>query len=132
VVYEVNGEEYTIKDTVICEYAGSRWNEGDGKKHRIWDRRFESGEYCVLYTVSEDVLIVLGLGRTTQYLMGDPEDNPLISDAYPQVLEYFESGTTSFTSLSFPSEEEVFEKYGVRIISFEIAPPIENTFVPAE
>ena len=129
VVYEVNGEEHIIKDTVICEYAGSRWNEGDGKKHRIWDRRFESGEYCVLYTVSEHAFIVLGLGRTTQYLMGDTEDNPQISDAYPQVLEYFESGTTS---LSSPNEDEVFDTYGIRIISFETAPPIENTFVPAE
>ena len=135
-VYEVDGKEYTIEDIAICEYAGSRWNEGDGKKHRIWEMRFESGPYIALCPIdpsefvgADEAYVALNVGYSAGQLMGDTEDNPQISDAYPQVLEYFESGTTS---LSFPNEDEVFDTYGIRIISFEIAPPIENTFVPAE
>ncbi|MGG0825238.1 hypothetical protein ABE099_20510 [Paenibacillus turicensis] len=36
--YEVNGQKKVATDTVICEYDGIGYNEGQGK-HRKWKKR---------------------------------------------------------------------------------------------
>ncbi|AOT71444.1 hypothetical protein [Geosporobacter ferrireducens] len=41
-VYEVDGKQYTIDDTIICDYAGTGMNEARGK-HIKWEERLASG-----------------------------------------------------------------------------------------
>lgn len=131
-VCEVDGKEYTIEDIAICEYAGSRWNEGDGKKHRIWEIRFESGPYIALCTIdpaefigTDEAYVALNIGCTAGQLMGDSESN-----TYKDAFLYLQLGHNGYARRS---SEEIYESYGARLIGFEMhASPIENTFVPAE
>lgn len=131
-VYEVDGKEYTIEDIAICEYAGSRWNEGDGKKHRIWEMRFESGPYIALCPIdpsefvgADEAYVALNVGYSAGQLMGDSESNK-----HKDAFLYLQLGHNGYGSRS---SEEIYESYGAKLISFELhAQPIENTFVPAE
>lgn len=127
-VYELDGEEITVNDTVICEYAGNVWDATG--RYRIWDLYYMSGNVVILKNISEGEYIALSTGRTASYYMGDTE-SPTFSSG--EACGYYR-GPYADTGIreSYVTDNELYEEYGVRIISFEIAPPIENTFVPAE
>jgi len=129
ITYEVNGEVNTIHDALICEYTGYTWNESDGIKHRTWNSFFESGEYITLHSTDTNRNIVLGVSHPAEWMMGDIDEFRTYDGDYSYYLGYIWNSSTNFHSAP---EEEIYQNYGVKVLDFEIAPPIENTFVPAE
>jgi len=126
--YEIDGTEYEVKDTLICDFDGYGFSEGSGAKFRKWTSRLESGETRITLLETEDGEIYFnpGLG-SEKYYMSDP-DNTF-------------SGNTTFADAAYTSDfdnrevvprlitaEEMYEKYKIRLTHWEIAPPIENTF----
>jgi hypothetical protein len=132
-VYEINGEKTVVKDTILCEFDGFGVDEGRGK-YRKWKETLASGK--------EDIVLWRNnKGRTKQflyyalppasYLMGDGDK----SDYDTDYNELYHNGTILFTGDSKDSSDEslieskkLFTKYGIKIIAFEFAPPITNTF----
>ena len=125
IVYELDGETVTINDVYICEYDGTGANEGVGK-HRTWKGYFKS--------TGDETFVLLQDGNTTlacavgypEYYMSDP-DTP--SKEYVPYIYYIISpdklgGTTSGVS----DIEQLLEQYKLKLVSWEISEPIQNSF----
>ena len=122
-VYEVNGEENIIEDTLICEYDGVSHYGSPPIKERMWKHRFKRGRLTLLQIGTTEIFYdVPGIAYSQ---MGDgPKKEYVSKDAYYNDTKE----NPNFVGRSYVGEEEVLEKYGIRIISWEIAPPIVNSF----
>ena len=120
-VYEIDGTEYEIKDTIICEYDG--WEiVGDSTKQRVWKMRLESGK---------DEFVIYDNGKTKIYCeywsaatyMGDYESEEYDENA--ELKFYLSHGGAH---LRGTSTNELSKKYGITNIKFSPPEPIENSF----
>ena len=135
-VYELDGEIKRIEDTIICEFSGFKFGGTRGTM-RVWNMRYKSGR---------DELLLLDLKED---LAMDKWGNKILSISfYPGNAEYYmdderkenqrKSILTEFTYISQRnngdlgksvfSADEAWDKYKIRLISWECSPPIENKF----
>ncbi len=126
VTYELNGEEITYNDTVICRYKGDEWSDAHSMKFRNWEESYRNGAEIILYQKSPDEYVVLNTGFSAEYLMGDTEHFRYSCSRQCSAYLVKQGGLGSKTT-SFLSEEDLYNIYGIKISSFEIAPPIENS-----
>jgi len=132
--YEINGERMVIYDTLICEYDGIGANTGVGK-YREWKSRLASGaEEVILLEVenptgkyfTDKVLtkIIYYSPGSAAYYMGD---NETYEHKFPNAsfYELYEDGTT-VRGVVFA--DELYEKYNIKLISWEPSDPITNSF----
>ena len=153
-VYELNGQIFTIENTISIEYMGQRrpsrpeliiTNFFPGG--RVWSFRLLEGEnigYMGSVTLLEfrnteshvrdgvvncHSRVVLRLG-TAAYYMGDTW-----SDGHGSRIEYFESYPASENPIIFRSRtatlsHEMLEQlFGIRIIEMTFSEPITNRFI---
>lgn len=129
VTYEHDGEIKTVHDTLVCQFDGYVWESSDFLTHRKWSFHLESGKYITLFQGGEHYITVLDVDCSAAWMMGDEEEAPE------------EGGEPSWQiGISFGErekfypydEDEIYRNIGIRVLSFEVAPPIENTFAPAE
>ena len=120
-VYEINGENKVIEDTVVCKYEGIGWNESEGK-YRKWKNYLASGNDTSIVLVSlvdsstrihYDIYYQSGYA---EYYMGAPDVN---KSSFPRFYENLKGSSVS--------AEELL-KYGIKIISWEHSQPIANEF----
>ena len=134
--YEINGEVKVIEDTLIFDYRGTR-NTGAGKV-RNWVRTFSSGATDVVLLEVEDPVetwsgipieqtVRYPVGTGSYYMEGPYEDKGEENDSYRYAVVYskFADGSR-LESSCYP--DELYEDFKIRIISWEIAEPIANTF----
>jgi hypothetical protein len=122
-VYEINGEERIIKDTLICEYDGVQWVGDFVYGHNSWKESLKSGnERIVLLQIDETSVIYYPIADLAYYYMGDGavRDTGCYQNA---VITHFGKGANQVIDA-----EELFNKYSIRILDWEIAPPITNSF----
>jgi hypothetical protein len=85
----------------------------------------ESGsEFVVLYVRSDEITIAFNPGFASSY-MGD-RDGSSFPRTFPS--EVFFIRHDNIGGRGRVREDDLFENYGIRIISFEPSPPIQNTF----
>ena len=136
-VYEINGEQKVVQDTLVCDYDGIGMNEGQGK-YRKWKERLASGkEILILLEVSNPV----SLGSSTKavkqeiyystgsvrYYMGDLEDYEGYAESFPNasLYEKYADGSSDDCRIN---ADELYKKYHIKLISWDITKPIKNTF----
>ena len=125
--YEINGNITVVEDVLIGEFVRNNYNMGLGKVERVWKARLESesehislykdNEIEIYYQPTEDPNII-------GTFMG--EDTVMSVErlmSYPITLYIREGKNERFTSV-----EELNNTYNIRLISWEIAPPIQNSF----
>lgn len=121
-VYEINGETVTVEESYSFEYVGAKWNWNAGWSNE-WDACIgNTGEEAVVMTQNGNTKIYASVGNVKYYLGGyeEPDYDPLA------FYEYTANGrATSFFRLS---EDELWEQYKIKIVSWEHSEPIENTF----
>ncbi|MBR3848607.1 MAG: hypothetical protein IKM21_04895 [Oscillospiraceae bacterium] len=140
ITYEINGGIKTYEDIQICEYAGVE-NLGTGGKDRKWKARSknnDSGKIVLLQGTEGDSTFQLyeAIPGMPEYFMGDPSrwrskeeyEGFLQGNGYFGYIQWHNGVETEISI----EEEVVWEKYRIRVISVECAPPIENTFVDPE
>jgi len=119
-VYEINGEEVVVEDTVICKYDGIGMNEAVGK-YRKWKSYLKSNgeEYIILLQLFNDTNIIFPTEKP-EYYMGEiiGEERKLSGNA---VMSY-KDGSRLITA------EQLKKEYGIVLISWEPSPPITNSF----
>lgn len=135
--YEINGENIVIEDVLICEFDGFK-SLGAAGKYRKWNIYTKSsGERMIkLLDVREkndytdwgnQVLELCFDPGNAEYYMGDVEyrqrDGTMCE--WVDYLHKKPDGTTGYSAFEL---DEAWEKYKIRLISWEVAPPIENTF----
>lgn len=111
--YTVDDKTINIKDVYVCEYLG--YNETINL--RRWDGYIKSShEVGFLIFHNKHVKVFCKLGDPSYY-MGDSQQEP-----YPFIIE--DKGAES----GLITEEELLKKYKIKIISWNVMPPIENSF----
>lgn len=146
-VYEWNGKEIVIEDTMICKYTGSDWYMKDNKKSRTWGMELKSGgDFIVLWegenAQKEKQKIIAGV--EPEYYMDDVNDDEEYEQVnrednlFPGMTE--EEYRNSYLLLqTVDSEggideeavgkEELLSKYGIKILSWKCREPIKNNFI---
>lgn len=124
VTYEVDGQETTYSGVYVCEIDGVYISlVGRGVE---WNGYIEGQEEVDLIIQSnEDGVIYLNFGFIPEYFMDDP-DAVCYDVPSPSLYMIYHNEETN--DISIAGEEEIAVNYGVRLISYEYAKPIENTF----
>ena len=124
VTYEVDGEERTCEGVYVCEYAGAyKTLVGRGFK---WKGYIENGENeDPIIQVNEDGVIYLDFGFIPEYFMSDPD---AICYDIPTPKLYMVYNDDDPDMVCSTMEEDVIAGYGVKLISYEYASPIKNTY----
>lgn len=125
-VYEIDGEIIEAKDVLICEFDGFGFSEGSGEKYRKWKSHFKSGNTRITLLRADEIEIFFGPGAAAFY-MGDPDyvfENPTI---FPDA-SYTRDFDNQTVNAYIISADEMWEKYKIRLISWEAAEPIRNIF----
>ena len=125
-VYEINGDEKIIDDVLICEYDGIFTFGGITNKARSWKYSFKSGMKRITLYQDETNIVYYDLPTYPDTLMGDGISLTewFSKDAWRLGVSDNDNSGRGYSV----SEEELFEKYGIRIKSWDIDPPIENSF----
>ena len=126
VTYLINGEEKNYSGVYICKYKGIHVTLVGSS--RMWDGYIDGTDNWGLIEIQETndgCVIYIDLGFYPQYFMSDTEYNDQIPK--PSLLVEYINEETGGMRL-FGDEEEIFAKYGVKIISYDYAEPIENSF----
>ena len=130
-VYELNGEQIIIEDTIICEFEGIGIDAGRGK-HRRWSARFASNGEEVTYRgvvllKDDEKTIYMNVGGPNYY-MRDLEN---MGPNAPREDKGFDNSFRMVPTEGFGvlvSEEDLLEKYNIKIIEWTHSPQIENRF----
>ena len=122
--YEINGQRFTVEDILICKFDGYSYGFGDSEKYRRWKSYLASdkneGAVLLLFDDTLGIKIYCGVG-SARYYMGEPNyrgPNP----ARPNL------GMSAAPGGYGTVPDELIEKYGIKIISWEFSDPIVNTF----
>ena len=126
VTYELNGEKKTYEGVYVCEYDGAyKTLVGEGFYWKGYVEHSEENGVIPIQT-NKDGIIYIDLYFVPEYFMGDP-DAILFDVPAPALYMVYHSDNPD--EASYETNEEVLAaSYGVRIISYDYAAPIENTF----
>ncbi len=116
-VYEYNNEQFTIKETLVCDYEGISFAL-DGGNSRDWNCYITNNDNKNYYYLDEAKYPTLRIEipKSADYYMGSPTASAELATPY---LFYIDnaSGTTYY-------EQDLMNVVGARIISWEISDPL--------
>ena len=122
-VYQINDEVITVEDTYICEYKGAKWNWNIGS-YRKWKGYIKgTGKDAVQVLNDGDYHIEIRLGGVKYYMKLAHH----FDSEFSWTPKFVKAGL--YGSSSSMSNEEALEQYGIEIISFEHADPIQALHV---
>ena len=126
VTCDINGEQKIFSGVYVCKYEGAyKTLAGEGIE---WEGYVEnSEEYGVIpVQTNDDGVVYIDLYFVPEYFMGDPD--AILYDV-PAPTLYIAYHSDDPEVFSYETDEEIIAtKYGVRIISYDYADPIENSF----
>lgn len=151
-IYELNGEEKTIQDVAVCEFDGyyERTEGGDSRKWSTYlksemddSSSVEKGEHVtdveqillldlknanVVDAVGNKILEFYFYGGNGHYYMGDELGRRARPPQNFKRVYYRYQNENGEIRHGGVNADEALEKYHIRLISWESAPPIENSF----
>lgn len=124
VTYEIDGNIKTYSGVYVCKFDGVHTTFlGSGID---WDGYIENEEYPdILIKTNEYGSIYINFGFLPEYFMSDP-NAVYYSVPEPNLYIIYHDDDPDITEST--SEEDVIAGYGVRLIGYEYADPIENEF----
>ena len=126
VMCEKNGEEKIFSGVYVCKYKGAyKTLVGEGIN---WEGYVENGEGngVIPIQTNEDGIIYIDLYFVPEYFMGDPDAILFDVPAPALYMVYHDDG---LDSSNYEADQEILAaNYGVRLISYKYADPIENEF----
>ena len=135
--YEINGETKVIEDTIVCEFDGFIV-EGENGKYRKWKTSLNNGNERLTLLDLRPLNEINEFGQTmlelsfyygnAEYYMGDVDNNRQRGAQGLGRVSYHYQNTDGTTGGSGYGADVAYEKYKIRLINWECAPPIENTF----
>lgn len=135
--YEIDGKIKTIEDTIICEFDGFKV-VGEAGKYRKWKSFLKSGNKEItlldlrdkneINEFGHNILELVFYWGNAEFYMGDIEDGRANDAQDFKWIEYKYQTVEGQIGGSAYKEDEAWKKYKIRLISWEIAQPIENKF----
>ena len=132
-VYEINGQQKMIEDTLICEYDGIGLDEGRGK-YRKWKQRLASENESIILLKVDDTKEIEFFPGSAAFYMGDSNFEYYMDDSvnegngssFPNALLVTKDGR--FTSVRVIEADQLLKEYNIQLISWDASPPIKNHF----
>lgn len=116
-VYKYNGKEYTIKDSIICDYDGIDY-AFDGGNFRVWNCDYkenkDDGKYYIDKENNPKLFIYVPYNK--YYYMGDEEED-YSGEPYAE-LDY----------LPGEVETQTIEDFDIEIVKWNPSEPIKNSY----
>ena len=126
VTCEINGEEKIFSGVYVCKYDGAyKTLVGEGVD---WEGYIENSDDNGIIPIqtNEDGVIYIDLYFVPEYFMSDP-DAICYDVPAPALVMVYHSDDPDVSS--YEADAEILAtNYGVKIISYKYANPIENTF----
>ena len=118
-VYEYKGKQYTIKDTIVCDYEGYSWSL-DGGNSRDWKCEFGKDEEYGQYYIDKENLpdLYIEVPEAPDYYMGDKEFDE--EYAHPLIMYGDESTGTNY------QEKDKIDVVDIKIIEWKPSKPLEG------
>ena len=125
VTYEIDGEEQTYSGTYVCKFDGAYVSLVGGG--RDWTGYLEEGNGMpeLAIQTNDDGVIYIGLGFYPEYFMADPD---YADSSIPEPTLYIIYHSDDPDMVSIDRELDFMAEYGVRLISYTYAQPIENRY----
>jgi len=133
----VDGEVFVIEDTVVCKFDGFE-HISIGGKYRQWETTLKSGDEYIALLDLRPLEEINEFGQTmlelyfyygnAAYYMGDKGDSMARSAQDFNYISYRYQAVDGGIGHSSYLDYKAYEKYKIRLISFEVAAPIENSF----
>ena len=118
-VYEYKGEQYTIKDTIVCDYKGYSWSL-EGGNSRDWECELskdnEYGQY-IIETINGRELYI-EVPTAPDYYMGDKECSK--DDVHPLIMFVDETTGTNY------QEKDKIDAVDIKIIEWKPSKPLKG------
>ena len=126
VTCEINGEEKTYSGVYVCKYDGAyKTLVGKGVDWEGYIANSDDNGIIPIQT-NDDGVIYIDLYFVPEYFMGDPD---AICYDVPAPVLYIVYHSDNPDEASYENDPEILEtNYGVKLISYKYADPIENTF----
>ena len=133
VTVEVDGQTETFSSEFVCSLKESgmaldgwymSWNESIADSEVV--DRLEENRFSILLKTTEDGNIYLDLNLIAEYFMAEPGCS--VDSLAPTVYIVYSEAKAEELYTFTEYDAEVLESYGVKLISYEYAPPIENEY----
>ena len=123
--YEINGETHTVNEIYVVEYYGYVPTDG-----HHWTGHIQStGEAGIVLYEEENLKVICELGDADYYtgFSGHYEDNIVrprirMQEEKSYLLFFKKKESTTLT------EEELYDRYGIKLIRWTTAPPVEDAW----
>ena len=125
IVYEIDGEVREVNDVFVCEFDGFGWNESAGENRRWKGYIKSSGERDLVLLEDGNLKFTVNLGSPAYY-MGDPSMAGV--GEYTPKIQYTQTLESGGVSSGVLDGQSWLSEYNIRLISWELSEPIENTF----
>lgn len=129
--YELDGQIFEVDDTLMCDFDGYGANAAKMGMFRIWKSSLANGDSRITLYKDDEIEVYyspnINHWEAGAFYMGDTEIYDAINTTFPNACykkDYNDKSESSYII----SAEDMWEKYKLRLISWEIAPPIENKF----
>jgi hypothetical protein len=125
--YEIHGERIVVEDTIICKFDGFTSVSCDSStRYRDWKASFASGRKTLYhdgadYLVDDANQIYFDMGSAKYYL--GKKDEYFSFHAYKITISPWGSQQPATIEI-----DELYDTYGIKVISYELPEPIVNTF----
>ncbi len=125
IVYEIDGETVTVSDVYVCEFDGFAWNENVGR-YRQWKGYVKTtGKDHLVLLEDGDLKLACNLGSAAYY-MGDP--SMAGAEKFTPEIYYVRTFESGGVSSGFTGVDSLLEQYKLKLISWKLSDPIENSF----
>ncbi|ROZ24427.1 hypothetical protein EGX08_00840 [Enterococcus faecium] len=135
--YEVDGERIVIEDTIVALFDGFSADAGSMAWYRTWRLHLASdkrAQQLLLHELDDDRKIYYHFGGAGFY-MGEVSSSVTVTRkdlpglGIRNSIFYIERGRdTSIGNRKGLTLEELYDDFGIRLVSWEHNPPIENRF----
>ena len=134
--YEISGQEKQIEDTIICDYVDFHQG-GMANSYIEWNMKLDSGNRYIMLADTrndkikgengEDILGIVFLYGNANYYMGDKGNWQEAPQGMDEVYCLYSSEKEP-EGIYRISPQEALDKYNIRLVNWECAPPIDNSF----
>lgn len=125
ITYELDGETVVIDETYKAYYTGNGgYTNSKGRNYSGKLGNFEEDARLIVLKEENGGRIELNTNIFPDYMMGDAEEHDYYTyEPFAPQLLYYDSTEQEFT------DEETLLEHGAKLVDWEYAEPIENSFV---
>ena len=114
-VYEYDGEEFTVNETIVCDFERIEFSIDGGNK-RKWNCYIEGNEDYGRYYLDHEKNLYIQIPLEADYYMGDASFDSELAKPYIFFIDE-STGTTYY-------EQDLMEVAGAKIISWTTSEPL--------